>query len=159
MQPRYVCTLKMGYCLLSCGWMEIRFNIASYITVSICYPQVRVLECLLRELALHFTACLPTNCSSDVNTTAKCWCILLKRTNIIWMFEWKCGTSFCYHTKEVFENRCSCPWHTHCGLYSLHMIVQIWQSFAIRQQKCSQWQLPFHCRLHLLIRKYSLCIQ
>jgi hypothetical protein len=35
MQPRHVCTLKMGYWSLSCGWMEIRFNIASYITVCI----------------------------------------------------------------------------------------------------------------------------
>jgi hypothetical protein len=34
-QPRYVCTLKMGYCSKSCGWMEIRFNIGSYITVYI----------------------------------------------------------------------------------------------------------------------------
>jgi hypothetical protein len=56
--------------------MEIRFNIASYITVCICYPQVRLLECLPRELALHFTVCLLTNCPSDVNTTAKCWFIL-----------------------------------------------------------------------------------
>jgi hypothetical protein len=46
--------------------MEIIFNIDSYITVCICYPQVRLLECLLRELALHFTVCLLTNCSSDV---------------------------------------------------------------------------------------------
>jgi hypothetical protein len=58
--------------------MEIRFNIASYITVCICYPQVRLLECLPRDLALHFTACLLTNCSSDVNTTAKCWCVFPK---------------------------------------------------------------------------------
>jgi hypothetical protein len=27
MQPRYVCTLKMGYCLLSCGWLEMKLNI------------------------------------------------------------------------------------------------------------------------------------
>jgi hypothetical protein len=33
MQPRYVCSLKKGYYSFSCGWMEIRFNIASYITV------------------------------------------------------------------------------------------------------------------------------
>jgi hypothetical protein len=52
--------------------MEIRFNIASYITVCICYPQVRLLEGLSRELALHFTVCLLTNCSSDVNTITKC---------------------------------------------------------------------------------------
>jgi hypothetical protein len=31
------------------------------------YTQVRVLEYLLRQLALHFTACLLTNSSSDVN--------------------------------------------------------------------------------------------
>jgi hypothetical protein len=95
MQPRYVCTHKLGYCSLSCGWMEIRLNIASYITVCICWPQVRLLECLPRELALHFTACLLTDCCSDVNTTAKCWCILAKGTYIIWMFGWKCWISFC----------------------------------------------------------------
>jgi hypothetical protein len=37
MQPRYVCSLKMGYSSFSCGWMEIRFNIASYITVYVTY--------------------------------------------------------------------------------------------------------------------------
>jgi hypothetical protein len=63
--------------------MEIRFNIASYITVSICYPQVGVLECLPREVALNFTVCFLTNCCSDVNTTAQCWCLLPKETYII----------------------------------------------------------------------------
>jgi hypothetical protein len=71
---------KMRSWSLSCGWMEIRFNFDSYVAVCICYPQVRLLECLPRELALHFTVCLLTNCSSDVNTTAKCWCILPKGT-------------------------------------------------------------------------------
>jgi hypothetical protein len=89
-QTRYVCTLKMGYCSLSCGWMEIRFNIASYITVCTCYPPVRLLDCLPRELALHFTVCLLTNCCADMNTAAKCWSILPKGTYIIWMFGWKC---------------------------------------------------------------------
>jgi hypothetical protein len=37
MQPSYVCSLKMGYSSLSCGWMKIRFNIASYITVYVTY--------------------------------------------------------------------------------------------------------------------------
>jgi hypothetical protein len=27
MQKRYVCTLKMAYCSLTCGRMEIKFNI------------------------------------------------------------------------------------------------------------------------------------
>jgi hypothetical protein len=66
--------------------MEIGFNIASYFTVCICYPQVRLLECLLRELELLFTVSLLTHCSNDVNITAKCWCILFKGTNIIGMF-------------------------------------------------------------------------
>jgi hypothetical protein len=35
MQPRYVCTLKMGYCSLSCGWMEVRINNADNINVYI----------------------------------------------------------------------------------------------------------------------------
>jgi hypothetical protein len=60
----------------------MRFNIASYITVCICYPQVKLLECLL-ALALHFTVCLLTNCSSVENTTAKRWCMLPKGTYVI----------------------------------------------------------------------------
>jgi hypothetical protein len=61
--------------------------------------------------------------------------------------------------KRFLKIRFSCPQHTHCVSYSPHMIVQIWQRSAIRPQECSQWQLPFHCRLHLLISKYSWCIE
>jgi hypothetical protein len=144
---------KMGYWSLRSGWMEIRFSLATYITVCICYPQVRLMECLPREIALHYTVCLLTNCCSDVNTTAKCWCILFEclGENV--------GLNSVVISKRFLKIRFSCPWRTHCVLYSLHMIVQIWQSSAIRPQECSQWQLSFHCRLHLLIRKYSWCIQ
>jgi hypothetical protein len=160
MQPRYVCTLKMGYWSLSCGRMEKWFNIASYITVCICYPQVRLLERLPRDLALHFTVCLHTNCSSDVDTTAKCWCSLPKGTNVIWMFGWKCWTSFCYHTKQVFENQVYLPLpYTLCIIFPANDCPNMAESSAIRPQECSKWQLPFHCRLHLLIRKYSWYIQ
>jgi hypothetical protein len=160
MQPRYVCTLKMGYWSLSCGWMEIRFNIDSYITVCICYPQVRLMECLPRDLALPFTVCLLANCSSEVNTTAKCWCILLKGTYIVSMFRWKCWTSVCYHTKKVSENQVWVPLtYALCAIFSTHDCPNETESSDIRPKQCSQWQLPFHCNLHLLIRKYSWCIQ
>jgi hypothetical protein len=51
MQPRYVCSLKT----------DIIHSV-----VGECYTQIRVLECPLIQLALHITACLLTNSSSDV---------------------------------------------------------------------------------------------
>jgi hypothetical protein len=84
------------YVLLRCDtghwvvseWKSDSTLLLSYITVCICYPQVSLLECLPRELALHVTVCLVTNCCSDVTTTAKCWCTLPEGTNTISMFGW-----------------------------------------------------------------------
>jgi hypothetical protein len=160
MQPRYVCTLKLGYCSLSCGWMEIRVNIPSNITVCICYTQVRLLECLPTEFALHLTVCLLTNCCSNLNITSKWWYILQKGTYFNWMFGWKCLTSFCYHTKEVFENQVQLPLtFTLCGILHTHDWPHMTESTAIRPHGWSKWQLPFHCRLHFFMRKYSWCIR
>jgi hypothetical protein len=57
------------------------------------YTQVRVLECLLRQIALHFTACLLTNSSSDVNIRAKWRCILPNITCIFLNVGRKCWVS------------------------------------------------------------------
>jgi hypothetical protein len=37
---------------------------------------VRLKECLQRELAMHFTACVLANPSTGVNTKFMSWCIL-----------------------------------------------------------------------------------
>jgi hypothetical protein len=91
--------------------MEIRFNIASYFTVCICYPQIRLWECLLRELVLYFIVCLLTNCSSDVNTTGKCWCICILPMGHI-LFECL-GENVGLHSviipKRFLQIRCSWP--------------------------------------------------
>jgi hypothetical protein len=148
MQQRYVCTLKMGYWSLSCVWMEMRLHIASYITVCICYPQVRLLECHPRELVLHFTVCLVTNCSSDVNTTAT-------QGNIYYLNdEVKMLNFILLSYQRGFRKS---------GLAALdiHIVCHIpykWLSkynikFCHKTHECSQWQLPVHCRLHLIIRK------
>jgi hypothetical protein len=65
------CALKMGYCSLSYLWVngnQIQHCILHH---CVCYTQLRVLECLPRDLALHSTVCLLTNSSTVENTTAK----------------------------------------------------------------------------------------
>jgi hypothetical protein len=128
MQPRYICTLKIGYCSLNCGWKGIRFNFASYIIVYVTHKSGGGgLECLQRQLALHFTVCLLTNSSSDVNTTAKWWCILPNRTCIFGSLGENDGLHSILITKSFLKTRFSCPWHS--VSYSLHKIAHIlvWQ--------------------------------
>jgi hypothetical protein len=122
MQPRYVCTLKMGYCSLSCGWMGIRSTL-----LRICYTQVSLLESLLREVALHFTVCLLTNSSTELNTTDKWLCILTNSTCSFESLGEKVGLHSVIIPKRFFKIRFSCLWHTHCVSYSLHIIVHIWK--------------------------------
>jgi membrane-bound metal-dependent hydrolase YbcI (DUF457 family) len=74
----------IGHCVVG-EWNSDSTLLLSSLSLYV-YPQVRFLEGPPRELALHFTACLITHCSSDVNTTAKCWCVLPKGTYIILMF-------------------------------------------------------------------------
>jgi hypothetical protein len=146
---------------LSCGWIEIIFNFASCITVCICYLHVKLLESLPREL--HFLSQ-----SVSLQTVLVMWTLQLS-VGVYYLREhilFEClGENVGLHSvmipKRFLKIRFSCLWHTDCVSYSLHMIVQIWQKFcsAIRPQEYSQWQLPFYCRLHLLIRKYSWCIQ
>jgi hypothetical protein len=62
--------------------MEIKFSIAYYITLYM-LPTSQAVGMSSERTCISFTVCLLANCYSDVNTTAKRWCILLKGTNII----------------------------------------------------------------------------
>jgi hypothetical protein len=115
-------------------------------SLSVYVTQVRVLECLPWQLALHFTDYLLTNSSSEVNIRAKWWCILPNRTYIFLNFGWKCWTSFCSHIKEDFENQVQLPLtYTLCVILPIHNFPHMSENSAIRPQEFSQWQFPFYC--------------
>jgi hypothetical protein len=79
---------KMYSCSLSCGWKEIKFNVllqqyTTLLLTSLYVTHVWLVECFQRELALHFTAYLLTDSSTDVNTTVMWWSILPNKTHIL----------------------------------------------------------------------------
>jgi hypothetical protein len=54
-------------------WKLISTFFLTWLTVYVTHKSSCV-ECLPKELSLHFIVSLLTKCCSDVNTTAKCWC-------------------------------------------------------------------------------------
>jgi hypothetical protein len=60
-------------------------------------------------------------------------------------FGWKCWSSFCYHTIEIFQNHFLLPFtYTLCVIFPTHNCPHMTENSAIRQPECSQWQLSFH---------------
>jgi hypothetical protein len=158
MQPRYVCTLKMGYCSLSYGGIEIRFTIASYITVyvthkSVCWNVFREnLHILSQSVFLQTLLLMWTLQQSD-----GAYCLTEHVFFKVWV---KMLDLFCYYTKVVFQNQVHLPLtYTLCAIFPTHNCPHMTENPGIIAQECSQWQFYFHCRFHLLIRKYSRCIQ
>jgi hypothetical protein len=194
----------MVYCSLSCGWVEIKFNILFFIFVGcILLRYLRILyehiiytiyiyvirnrnsfyssitslqsfatvphttqlltslsmshtsqdcqvECLCRELALHFTVCLVRTSSADVNSTVMWWCILPKKTCDLESLVENVGLHSVITPKMFFRDRFSCPWHTHCVSHSLHLIVHIWQNSDIRSHKHNQDSFRFSMDFNFL---------
>jgi hypothetical protein len=134
----------MAYFSLTCGRMEIKFNIplqqyTTLLLISMYMLQVWLVEFLQRELALHSTVWLLTNTSADMNTTVMWWCILPKKTCIH-----ESGFHSVILPKRFLKIRLSFPTHTHCVSLSPHIIVQaydgkFWQFYQI--------QLYFHYSL------------
>jgi hypothetical protein len=95
-------------------------------------------ECLWRELALHFTVCLVRTSSAEVNSTGMWWCILPKKTCDLESLVENVGLHSVIIPKMFFRARFSCHWHTHCVSHSLHLIAHIWQHSDIRPHKHNQ---------------------
>jgi hypothetical protein len=120
-----------------------------FLHLCLCYTQAWFVEFLQRVLALHWTACLLTNTSTNVNTTVMSWCILPNKTCIL-----ESGLHSVIIPKRFLKLRLSFVTHTHCVSQSLHIIVQtydrkFWQFYKLR--------LSFPYSLHFLISKYSCC--
>jgi hypothetical protein len=76
MQPRHVCTLKMGYWSLSSGRMDTRFlHHCLYML-----PTSQVDGMSSKRTCTSFHSLSWYKLFSDVNTTAKCWCVFPKGT-------------------------------------------------------------------------------
>jgi hypothetical protein len=77
----------------------------------ICYTQVWMVEFLQREIALHSTACLLTNTSTDVNTTVMWWWISPNKTCILESLGENVGLHLVILTKRFLKIRLSFPTH------------------------------------------------
>jgi hypothetical protein len=155
MQSRYVCSHKMLYCSRSCGWMQSTLpffytsTLHCFLHHYVCYIQARLVECLQRELALHFTVCLLTNSFSDVNTIDMWWCTLLNKTcNLerlvenVQLHSLIIPKNFQSHIQLSLTCTLSVTFPTH----NCHMT----ENSEIKPQECYQWQLSFHYRLQIL---------
>jgi hypothetical protein len=74
MQSRYACTLKMGYCSLSCGCIDIKLNIilkehSTLFLISLYILHTSEVGGMPSERTrIHFRAWILTNSFTDANT-------------------------------------------------------------------------------------------
>jgi hypothetical protein len=107
---------------------------------------VWLVECLQRELPIHFTACVPSNSSTGMNTTFISWCILPNKTcNLGYLGETLDFIKISYQ-RELPKSGYNFPWHIHCLSYSYTYDSRVLHLPYERYQ----WQVYSHYGLHLL---------
>jgi hypothetical protein len=137
----------MAYCSLTCGWMEIRFNIPLQRHTTLLLISMYMLHTILvggisseRELALHSTACLLTSTSTDVNTTVMWWWILPNKTNILAGLGEKDGLLSVIMPKRFLKIRLSflthnCPniWQKILTILSVSNFFSLYTAFSYQE--------------------------
>jgi hypothetical protein len=83
--------------------------ITVHLTISNISALVWLVECVRREHAIHFTACVVANSSTDVNTTVMSWCILPKKTCNLVSLDENVGLHSAFIPRRAFKFRVYLP--------------------------------------------------
>jgi hypothetical protein len=146
----------MGYCSLSCGWMEIRFDISSYITVYVTHKSVCWNVC---QENLHFVSQ-----SVFLQTLLLMWTLQLSDgvyclTEHVFLKVWVKIYNFILLSYQRGFSKSGLAALDICTLsviFPTHNCRHMTENSDIRPQECSQWQLSFHSRFHLRYQEIFL---